>query len=128
MEEAYAQALWNIVEDGTAPAKAVELLHRSLTARGRVELMPRIARAFERLSARKAKAQGMTLTVAHERDLHAAHRHAAKALALLEKHTELTEVVDTSLIGGWRLEGGGVLIDESFKKQLMTLYNRATKD
>ena len=134
MEEAYAQALWRIIDGGPSRAgtpakKAVELLHQSLVARGRQGLFPKIARAFERLAARKRMGSGITLTVAREKDLRAAH-HMAKELldSIAGKHADIKEEIDDSLIGGWRVEGQGTLLDESFKKQLMTLYNRATRN
>ena len=40
---------------------------------------------------------------------------------------EVETKVDTSLIGGWRLEGRENLVDASFKKHLLTVYNRVTK-
>ena len=128
MEEAYAQALWDIVERGMQPQKAVELLHRSITARGRQGLMGGIARALQRLADRTEKAEGITLTVAREKDLHTARHKAKEAFSSVAENGHMKETVDESLIGGWRLEGKGVLVDESFKKQLMTLYNRATKN
>jgi F0F1-type ATP synthase delta subunit len=128
MEEAYAQALWRIVEGGMAPKKAVELLYASLSARGRQGLMPRIIRAFERLAARRERAEGVTLTVAREKDLYAARHMAKEALASVGGSKDVNQAIDPTLIGGWRLEGRGTLIDESFKKQLMTLYNRSTRD
>lgn len=127
MEEAYAQALWKMIESGMAPKKAIQSVHQSLTARGRASLMPGIARAFERLAARKRQMDSVTLSVAREKDERSAHRSAKEALESLGvTSSDITISVDDSLIGGWRLEGKETLIDASFKKQLLTVYNRAT--
>lgn len=127
MEEAYAQALWKMVEGGTAPKKAVEQLHASLSSRGREGLMPRIVRAFERLVARRQRAEGITLTVAREKDLRSAHHKAKEVLSSIGAASkDVEEVTDLTIIGGWRLEGRGTLIDESFKKYLLGMYNAAT--
>jgi len=34
-------------------------------------------------------------------------------------------VVDESLIGGWRLEGKETLVDASYKRELLELFNRS---
>ena len=128
MEEAYAQALWNLVEGGMTPPSAVHKVRDLLVKHGREALLPRIARAFERIAARKRKAEGISLSVAREKDVKAAMKEAANYIANLGAGSAEAEVVvDDSLIGGWRLEGRGTLVDASFKKQLLTLYNRATR-
>ena len=128
METAYAQALWKMIDKGMQPAKAVEALHKVLVARGRATLMPRIAKAFERIFAREMSRSGMTLTVAHHKDEHHAKAASRKALEAMKvewpKHLHVK--VDDSLIGGWRIEGAGELIDASFKKQLLEIYSKAT--
>ncbi len=35
--------------------------------------------------------------------------------------------IDSDLIGGWRMESGEHLIDNSYKKHLLTIYNAATQ-
>ena len=128
MEQAYAIALWTMIESGKQPHEAVALLKKSLEARGRSALLPKIAHAFARLAARESRKNTMTLTVARQRD-------AAKAVKEIEKvlteanitETDLEESVDENLIGGWRLEGRGVLVDQSWKKSLLSIYNAATK-
>lgn len=128
MEEAYAQALWQKVEGGMPPKKAVELLHALLVSQGREALMPRIGKALERLAAKKREAEGITLSVAREKDTRAAVQEAKELIASLGAgEAEAEIVVDESLIGGWRLEGREHLYDRSFKKQLLSLYNRATQ-
>ena len=128
MEEAYAQALWEIVEKGKDPRGAVRALHASLVMNGREGLMPRIARMFARLAARKEQVDSVVLTVAHEGDVRRAEREAGDAIRAVG--VELSRVAvktDGLLIGGWRLEGRETLVDASFRKQLLALYNRATK-
>lgn len=125
METAYAEALWQMVESGIRPAEALRKLHASLEARGRASLLPRIRSAFVRLAAQKAARETITLSVAREKDAKEAMREAGELLASMgEKSAEAEVVVDSSLIGGWRLEGKEMLVDASFKKQLLGLYNR----
>ncbi len=128
MEQAYAQALWKMIERGMAPHKAVHALHESLVAHGRESLMPRIGRALKRLAERNAATGDVVLTVAREHDVRTAHHQIKEVLSALgvEAHDLKTRVDDT-IIGGWRLEGRETLIDASYKRQLLDIYGRVTK-
>jgi F0F1-type ATP synthase delta subunit len=128
METAYAQALWNLIERGMTPKKAVEGLLGSLKRTGRLALMPRVARAFARIAARNGARDAVVLSIARETDERSAKR-AVKAVLdeLGVAANELEVKIDDSLIGGWRLEGRERLMDASWKKHLVSLYNRATQ-
>ena len=127
METAYAQALWKMVEGGMTPAKAVHALRDTLKAHGRETLLPRIARAFERIAEREAKKIDVVLTVAREKDERRAHKEIKETLSQLGVEAKnLKTQVDDTLIGGWRLEGREHLVDASYKKQLLELFSRAT--
>ena len=129
MEEAYAQALWKMVEEGMKPKEAVASIHASLVSRGREALLPRIAHAFARLAAKKRQATGVTLTVAREKDARKAEHAAQELLQELEIRTsDVTFAVDDSLIGGWRLEGKEMLVDASFKRDLLDMYKAITNE
>ncbi|HUO50055.1 MAG TPA: F0F1 ATP synthase subunit delta [Candidatus Paceibacterota bacterium] len=126
MEKAYSQALWEMVERGMEPRAAVRALHESLKARGRDALMPRIAIAFERLAARENEKNSTTLIVAHAKDAHPHSREIKEVLDEIGVHPSDVRIsVDPRMIGGWRLEGRGRLIDASHKKYLLDMYNRA---
>jgi F0F1-type ATP synthase delta subunit len=128
MEDAYAQALWQIIEKGTPQADAVRALHAYLKKSGREALLPRIAKAFERLAAGMNDRQAVTLTVADKSHEHAALKSAAPALSRLNLDDKSVNVrIDPTLIGGWRLEGREALIDESYKKHLLAIYTAATQ-
>jgi F0F1-type ATP synthase delta subunit len=127
MERMYAQALWEMAEKGMEPKKAVSALYEHLKLRGREALMPRIAKAFERLAARDDGKNTVTLTVAHEKDAHKAKSHIRDMLKKFQvAEADVAIRLDGSLIGGWRLEGKESLVDASFKKSLLEMYNRAT--
>lgn len=128
MAHTYARILWNIIEGGRQPKKAVAALHDILLQHGRAELLPHIARAFARIAAREEQKNAFTLTVAREKDRREALSGAKEVLGELGvKPSEVTARVDDSIIGGWRLEGRERLVDASFKKHLLALYNRATQ-
>lgn len=125
MEQAYARALWRTVESGTDAKKAVHALRDVLTVHGREALLPRIARAFGRIAQRSALSNDAVLTVAREKDLHGAHLQARDKLAELSiESKDIKAKIDDTLIGGWRLEGKERLFDNSYKKHLLSVYNR----
>ncbi len=127
MEQSYAQALWKMVEGGMTPHQAVLAVKESLERYGRGALLPRVASAFARLAEREGKKSDVVLTVAREKDERHA-RTAAKEL-LAELHIDadgLKTQVDDTLIGGWRLEGRGMLVDNSYKSKLQRIYNQVT--
>lgn len=127
MEIAYAQALWNMVVGGMTPSKAVHALRETLKVHGREALLPRIASAFARIAEREAKRSDVVLTVAREKDERHAHGDIKELLVQLGVEArDLKTQVDDTLIGGWRLEGRELLVDASYKNQLLELFNRAT--
>ncbi|MFA7309669.1 MAG: F0F1 ATP synthase subunit delta [Candidatus Paceibacterota bacterium] len=127
MEHTYAQALWNMVKGGMTPAKAVHALRESLVKHGRVALLPHIGRAFVRIAEREGNKNDVVLTVARESDERHAHKEIKAIVEMLGAETkDLKTQVDDTIIGGWRLEGRGMLVDASYKNQLLELYKRVT--
>ena|SRR6185503_15015340 len=116
MEKFYAQALWKTVENGSIPKAAVESLSKLLKKQGRMDLMGKISKAFVRIAEGNIGDRNR-IFVAHEKD--------AK-LALQASGVEEADIcIDETLIGGWRLEGNNEVIDRSFKKHLLDIYNGA---
>jgi F0F1-type ATP synthase delta subunit len=106
----------------------VRAMHDKLKTEGREALMPRIAKAFERLSARMNERDIVTLTIADKAHEHGAITEATRAITntAIDKK-DIAVRLDSTLIGGWRLEGREVLVDESYKKHLLAIYTRATR-
>ena len=125
-EHAYAEALHMAVEQGKNPSAAVVSLHTLLKRRGRAALMPQIARAFARIAQRERARNIVTLNVVN--DASRAKTEAKKILSEIGVDARDVEVhTDENLIGGWRLEGRERLYDASFKKHLLSIYNRITQ-
>ena len=128
MERAYAQALWNAIERGTEASSAVKALHTILEKAGRVSLMPRIGKAFARLAAQDMARTQVTLTVADKSHEHIAIQEAlARGAELQLTAKDIKTHVDKTIIGGWRLEGNEHLLDASYKKHLLAMYQKAAQ-
>lgn len=122
MENGYAQALYTAIASGTTHTKAVHALVERLKREGRSALLPRIAKTFARVAQRESAKNRTALYVAREHDAHQALTAAGK-FAQVEKHDVH---VDETLIGGWRLEHEDTLVDASYKKHLLEIFNRVT--
>lgn len=128
METAYAQALWKLVQNGKNPKDAVHALHEVLVRLGRASLLYKIGRAFAKIAQRDQSRNDVVLTVAREKDSRTAQKEAKEFFSSIRVDSgEVLVRVDDSLIGGWRLEGREQLVDSSFKKQLLSIYNHATR-
>lgn len=129
MEATYAQALWTAIKRGTESSKAVAQLNTVLVAQGRETLWPKIAFAFKRIAEREMDKTKLRLSVADKAHESQALKSSLEAVAKLNLNTKDVSVhVDDSLIGGWRIEGQEILIDASYKKDLLTIYQTATQN
>lgn len=127
MEHNYAQALYRMLQGGMKPKDAVKKLHDLLMRQGRLALLPKIGRAFSRIAMREGRKDSVTVTIARDGDEKKALSEAKDMLKQMNIDTkDIGVVVDENLIGGWRLEGQERLVDTSFKKHLLSIYNRAT--
>ncbi len=116
-----------MVEEGVKPKEAVAKIREALEKRGRTSILPKVGRAFARIAAREGAKRAIVLSVAHEKDVPEAKRATKDILREMGVEAEDVEVcLDETLIGGWRLEGREHLRDASYKKSLLSVYNRAT--
>jgi len=124
MEHAYAKALVFVIERGGKPLASVRSLVRVLEREGRMALLPRIVHAFKRLAATDSVRNSVVLSFAKKNTrVSRKMREALRELGVAKKDVRVE--VDPTLIGGWRLEGRGTLVDVSYKKALLDIY-RAT--
>lgn len=119
MQNSYATALWKTIQSGTDVKRAAQLLREALVRRGRVSLLPQIARSLARLAAREAQKNRSVLIIARKSDEKVARKESGAHEAEL--------ALDESLIGGWRLESGELVRDTSWKSSLLSIYNLSTK-
>lgn len=124
MENSYATALWKMIGAGTAPNRAISTLREHLALRGRLALLPRIARAFARHATREQAKNTLTLSVGAAGAAEAKREAEAVLSGMHIAEHDVETVVDETLIGGWRLEGREYLYDMSYKKFLLGMYNR----
>jgi len=117
--DVYAKAMLELAKSGKSDDDIVKGLLKSLKARGSLALLPKVANAYTRLLNKDSSARPV-LTVARESDV-------KEALSLSGTDAGIDIKIDDSIIGGYRLEEGGKLLDNSFKAKLLQAYRSATK-
>ncbi len=118
MEATYAHALLQVIRKGMDPKKAIESLKNVLERQGRIELFPRIARSLVRIDQRE-KTIRPRVYVADE-------AHTKRAF-IESGISDAAVCVDETLIGGWRPDDAERLVDNSFKKHLLSIYSNITE-
>lgn len=116
MEKMYANALASALQKGADEKTLADGLIAHLKSVGRAKLLPGIARELTQKLAREAKLAPM-LEVASQEEEKTAVKEAKEAGIDAGSVT-----VNADLIRGWRVQGGGTLIDRSGKKTLIELY------
>ncbi len=118
--EAYAKAMMSLSsKEGQDADSIVKGLVSSLKARGALALLPKVLSAYTNLVAQRSSEES-TVAVARSTD-------AKGAIELSGAPKDAKVIVDERLIGGYRLEKGGKLIDNTFKAKLLQIYRNATK-
>jgi len=126
--ELYAGAVIEMTKRGATVKDAVHTLAKHLERCGMTSAMGRLRAALEKRAVAEMRRGKTVLEVADRH--HAAHakKEAAEHLNALGISAEDIAVhEDDSLIGGWRLMGKSTLVDNSFKKHLLSFYKQITR-
>ena len=123
----YAAALVHMVQKGATPHAAVQSLAHYLELRGMKNIYKRLPAFLSRLEAAHKGKNDVVLSVAQAHAGAHAKKEAQEHLASfgIEAH-DVHVREDESLIGGWRLQGRGLVVDNSFKKHLLSFYEKLT--
>ncbi len=112
--EVYAKAMFALKESGKNVDDVVNGTVASLKSRGALKLLPKILSAYKSLT-RKMSSKGAVLTIARPGDESSALKESSAPEGVNIK-------IDSNLIGGYRLESDGKLVDNSFKSVLLQIY------
>jgi F0F1-type ATP synthase delta subunit len=121
----YTHAVLELIHEGMSVDEAFRGLTHTLKKRDHHSLYPSILRELERNAEKMITKETATLTLAKKDDESKFKAEIIEALALLgtSSHTVHT---DSTITGGFILEGNEKRIDESYKKKLLTLYRSLT--
>jgi len=122
--QAYAAGIVQALGKGVAVEAVVGRLIEVLTAHGRSSLVRHIVNELKRYARKSVERNQFTLTVPREEGAAHARHEAAKHFA----DSAPVVRVDSTIVGGWMLEGKGTRVDRSFKKQLISMYNQVLEE
>ncbi|MBI4068259.1 hypothetical protein HY413_02525 [Candidatus Kaiserbacteria bacterium] len=123
--EHFADALMGMTARGTTAKEAVHTLMSYLEARGMKNALSTLPALLERKAMRERRRNEVVMDVVHHHNAPHAKKEAAQYLVPLGVDPHDVHIRENDdLIGGWRLTGKGVLVDNSFKKHLLSLYRR----
>ncbi len=127
MKQAYVTALTSSLISGTAPEEVLLNIKSLLLRKGHLRLWPQILRATKRVLEAKLKSHSPQVTVAKSCVIAESKIKSALVLIGVAETEAYTEVVDTTLVGGFTACFKGKLIDQSYKRALVNLYLNITK-
>lgn len=123
----YIKAALVLIAEGYDPDALLTKLKALLEKKGHTGLYPQILKGLHTALEQKSVAAVPVVRVAHDADT---QKHAEKvkaALAQLGAAETFTTHTDDSLIGGFVVEHNHKIIDNSYKRQLVSLYREVTK-
>lgn len=123
--DSYAEALYQLTQDEKDSSKVVGNLIALLQKKGHMKLLPNILHSFEAKLAVGRDSQTLTFVCAREKDFEKFKNELTDHFEHADaKFTD--QVIDDSIIGGYILKKDEVVVDASYKKKLLTLYQSAT--
>ncbi len=93
---------------------------------GQARLYPRILAETQALLEKRNEATVPVLTLARPEDEKRLETEIQAGLATLKTSAPYTTAIDDTLIGGFTLETGHRRLDQSYKRQLLALYQSVT--
>lgn len=127
MKQAYVTVLTNSLLLGQSPEAALINTKALLSKKGHLRLWPQILKATKRVLEAKLKSHIPQVTVAKKGTITEAKIKSTLALLGAVETESFTEVVDSTLVGGFTARFKGKLVDQSYKRALLNLYQNITK-
>ncbi len=123
----YAKALAELLSDRPASegAAIAERLVETARKNGHAHLLPRIARAYEKIAKKNERARTVEVVTAHKSDP-ALVTATAKKNGVATEGMHVVSRTDATLVGGALVRTRSERIDMSYKRALMELYKKLT--
>lgn len=127
MKNAYVAALIDSILAGESVETVLTNLRAVLTKRGHERLWSQILKAAERELTVKLARTTPQVTVATEGGINEVAIKAALTTLGAAADAAYDTVVDETLVGGFTARVGGQVLDKSYKRVLLDLYQKITK-
>lgn len=118
----YAALITNALKGGASKDFATKLI-AYMKAHGHVSLLPAILRRVERTA---RSADSAVVTLAHASDAKTLAPKIAGALSTLGVEGDYALSVDENIVGGYSVVARHKVIDQTYRKALVDLYQRIT--
>lgn len=119
----WAHALYLAAQEHAEHDRLLNGLRRALRRRGKLSLLPHIARAYQRIVENRAHEHTPVLRVAHRNDVEVLSEELNRAKQRMGVADQMLRIEhDPSIIGGYCLEAHGAAMDASYKRMLLDLY------
>lgn len=126
--ERYADAVIVMTKRGMSAREAVHVLAKHLERRGMIGALRGLRAALAKKAAAEVRRGIIVLEVADRHHAARVKQEAAEHLGAMGISMDTIEVrEDDSLIGGWRFMRENTLVDNSFKKHLLSFYRQLTR-
>lgn len=122
----YSSALLDLLLNGSKQADVFDSLKTLLKNKGHEKLYARILRDTQKRIEKQSEQAHIHVIVSREKDLKNLEDSILKTIATLGGGTEFLTGEDPTLIGGFKVIGYGKVIDQSFKKKLLSVYRSLT--
>ena len=125
LAKAYAHALYDLQKGVSLSSDAaVSKLIKVLKNKGHIKLLPSIVSEYENILNTGRDKNTMSISCARESDFQKYEDQIKEHLGYIK--AEFTEeLLDETLVGGYVLQRGETVVDGSYKKKLLLLYQSA---
>ena len=116
----FAKAYAQIIREKEGEAPFLKKLLDFMRAKGHLSLVPEIVRILER----EPDTKNVTKVVLARESDKKKFSHAIKEAVSEIGSGETEEVTDPKIVGGYIVRGGGKVLDRSFRKALVDIYQK----
>jgi len=127
MNKQYIKAVLEVIAEGKSPDTVIEGLVKTLKAKGHMRLYASVLRGVLRILETQKSKSGAIVTVVDEKAITKYSKAIKHSLSQLSAETDPEIKIDNTIIGGFTTEFNNVLIDNSYKAQLVALYRKLSK-
>lgn len=118
----YIQAIRELLREGHDPEAVFRNLTILLKRKGHEKLHAQILRGVSTQIEKDIQGDTALVTLAREHDCKVQKHAIESVLASMGTETNFEITIDPAIIGGFTAVQGGKIVDQSYKKQLLTLY------
>lgn len=121
----YSSALFNILRDG-GDEKVFTSLKQLLAKKGHEKLYAQILKDLLKKFEKNSERSTVQVVVGRAGDEKKLEERIIQSITSLTKDKTYSTHIDPTLIGGFKIIGHDKVIDQSYKKQLLTIYRSLT--